>query len=378
MKRLLKFLLFLITSSQMSAQVDYVENLMTRRYLSYDDIKYNVSFIIPEYYEKGNKDTLQSIIKFWEDRCGISEEIVRCKILLSIDDGSFSEIMYDDDILQMLRYYQKRHGLYDESDHKVQWSYTSDSYWDVYENRLNKFTVTLAKKLLKTKECTALEKFFLRIYANDSDQTFQTLDSDDFDGTRIKELYLRKKKKDEETVYPHNDWMIGIWIPKGNIELLGVHPLLGYRIGAKYKKWTADLSVGVKFIKSPNTYQVYKDNMIWDTDYFMGLYIGTDVSFELFRLRKSSIGIIGGIAYENIVTLDEEGPGDDKITHTLHSLNLNTGLGFKYNFKNKRYLGLDVKYNFVNFKNQNGTNLDGNTVTVSILIGNIMDFSSWW
>ena len=35
------------------------------------------------------------------------------------------------------------------------------------------------------------------------------------------------------------------------------------------------------------------------------------------------------------------------------------------------YIGLDTKYNFVNYKNPYGTNLDGNTITVNLIIGGI-------
>jgi hypothetical protein len=301
-------------------------------------------------------------------------------------------MLTDDDILKMLRMCDRitQHG-----NKRVYWGDWEYREFYPFENetgdRLDNFITTLSKKLLETKELSTDERFFLRIYANDFEQASQMLKSDELNGTRIKELYLREQKLYEQDAYFHNDWMFGVWMPHGNLDLLGIHPFLGYRFGIKIKKVTADLSLGFKFGKSPNTYQVYKENKIWDTDYFGGIYFGLDAGYELFRLGKSGIDIIGGVAYENISTLNEKkedccpccsNKNENKIKYNLNSLNLNIGLGYKFYFKNKRnnqhyyhrnnqrYVGLDVKYNFVNFKNPHGTNLNGNTYTVNLLIGN--------
>ena len=377
MKRIFKSFLLLIISLSVYGQVEDIESIMTRHYLSCPDILYNVSWLIPEFYEKENKDTLQAIMAYWEDRCGISEELVRCKILLSIDDGSFSENLYDNNnALSMLRYYERNNTIYD--DKTVRWSYIGSRYGNDYGYRLNKFTIKLSKTLLETKELSVVERFFVRIYANDFDQGFLMLDTDELNGTKIKELYLQEKKAREQTRRFHNDWMLGVWLPQGNLDILGAHPFFGYRGGIKYKKLTADLTFGLKFGRSPNTYQVYKDDVIWDTNHFFGGYIGLDVGYELFRLKRNSIDLIGGIAWDGFDVLNEkvEGTKNDKITKTINSLNLNIGLGYKYHFKNQRYnqryMGIDFKYNFVNYKNPYGTNLDGNTFTVNLILGNVI------
>ena len=308
-------------------QIDQIENLMTRRYLSCADIFNNVSYLIPEYYEKENKDTLQAIIAYWENRCGISEALVRCKILLSIDEGNFSENLYNDNILNMLR------------DEKIiNTRNLFRNYWDdySYDGLLTKFTTALAQKLLETKEVSAIEKFFLNVYANDFTPDFQILESDDFNGTRIKELYIQEKKACNQTMYFNGELMAGVWIPQGNLTVIGAHPFLGVRPGLKYKKMIASLTLGFKFIESRNKYQVFADNVIWDTNHFFGGYIGLDIDYELFRLKKNSIGVIGGIALDGFDTLnDKKDSSKNKVSKSVNSLNLNIGLGYKFHFKNQ-------------------------------------------
>jgi len=364
MKRIVKSFLLFIISLPVYAQSDYVESLMTRQELSCNHIFDNVSRLIPEFYEKGSKDTLQAIMEYWEDKCGVSEVFMRCKIIFSIDDGSFNESLYNDNILRLLRKYQ--HSI------KFGGRYGYDFRFDnFYSDHLNEFTVRLSKTLLETKELSAVERFFLRIYANDSDQTFyQMLDSDELNKTRINELYLQEKKSG----YLHSAWMLGVWFPQGYLHILGVHPYLGGKLGVKYPKLTVDLSVGAKFVNSSNTYQVYERDMIWNTNYFLGWNVGMDAGYELFRLWDNSIDLIGGIAWDGINTLNEKSEvcKNEMITKNIHSLNLNIGLGYKFHFKNRRYVGFDVKYNFVNFKNPNGTNLGGNTYTVNLIVGNVI------
>ncbi|MCL2683423.1 MAG: hypothetical protein FWE63_08110 [Bacteroidales bacterium] len=401
MKKILKIFLLLCIALPAYCQVENVENIMTRRYLSCSDIVYNVSWLMPEFYEKGNMDTLQAILDFWEKRCGMSEAVMRSKIIFSISSGSFSENLYgnfidssvfvhptdkfaNNRILRLLRSYE--------------WSNTTFNvrrgYWDHWDDwgndisriqQLNGFTVNLSKKLLETKELSVIERFFLLFYSNEFKQAWQMLDSDELDGTRLKELYLQEKKTREQDVSFHNNWMVGAWIPQGNLELLGVHPFFGYRLGGKAKKLTINLSFGLKFGNSPNIYQIYKDDSIWNTNRFFGIYLGSDINRELFRFGRHGIDIIGGVAWENINTLNEKKEhacgctshnDNDRIKHNLNSLNLNIGLGYKFYFKkqqfNQRYIGLDVKYNFVNFKNTHGTNLDGNILTVNLILGNIL------
>lgn len=367
-------LIIIFSSVQVSAQVKDVESLMTRRYLSPADVAYNASFLIPEYHAKGQKDTLQAIMDFWEERCGIPEPLVRCRILFAIEDGSFSTEMYNDfDIIEMLREYQNVNTVYDFQIalRRYRYGYT---YETVYDKRLNEFTSRLAEQLLAEEERPAEETFLLRAYANQCADILAALETEAYGGTEIRALYLRQKEQNEPSTYFHNDWMPGIWIPHGNLDILGLHPSIGYRCGVKYKKLIADLSIGLKFVNAPHTYQVYKNGMMWDTKEFFGGYVGLDANFEMFRVKQNSLELAGGVAYDGFdcLSIEDDIYENDRLTKSIGSLNLNIGLAYKFHFKNKRYLGIEFKYNFVNYRNPVGTNLDGNVYTVNLLIGNII------
>ena len=87
--------------------------------------------------------------------------------------------------------------------------------------------------------------------------------------------------------------------------------------------------------------------------------------------KKHELDLIGGIGYDGFDAItDMKTKYSDKASVTLNTLNLNLGLGYRFYISSTTYIGLQGKYNFVNFLNHNGTNLSGNTMEFYILIGN--------
>jgi hypothetical protein len=356
--RISNIFLFLAISVHLWGQDDPIEKLMTRRYLSCEDVTYNVSYLIPEFYEKGDRDTIQAILDFWRNRCYVPEALVRCRIVLAIDEGTFTEDLYDSHILNLLN--QHHYGGYYRDYHSA----------DVISG-LNKFTGDLSLGLLTLrKDLSPVEKFFLRWYSGEPGITLAALEAEELNGTKIQDLYFQAKKQQEQMTFLHWDYMAGVWIPQNNANVLGVHPFIGFRGGFKRRKITVDVSLGFKFVKTPETYQVYKDGTLWNTDNFFGGYMGLDAAYRLFLTGKNAFYLIGGVAWDGFDALDKKKDGsDDKMTKSINSLNLNIGLGYKFHFGEKSYLGIDCKYNFVNYKNSGGTDLDGNVFTIHLIFG---------
>jgi hypothetical protein len=214
------------------------------------------------------------------------------------------------------------------------------------------------------------EIFFLRLYSNDFENPFKMISSEAFKGTLIQELYYNEIKIYKEQIIFHGDYILGAWIPFDNLKMVGSHPFLGVRGGIKYKKYIIDATMGFKFGKSPNVYQVYENDSLWNTNHFFGGYLGLDLGYELFRIKKSSFDLIGGIAFDGFDVLDNnQQQSNSDISKSINALNLNIGLGYKFYLNEWSYLGLDVKYNFVNYKNPRGTDLGGNALTINLIYG---------
>ena len=357
------FLLICISTS-LSSQIN-VESLMTRRYLSCQDIYYNAQYLIPEYYASGKTDTLIQILKFWEDHCGISEPLMRYKILISIQQKTFSENLYDAYIIEYLRLYKQE--VTRTSNNKL-----NRYYWNYAINQSynDKFSVTLARSLLHREGLSKIEIFFLQFYSNEFLDEFEILKSDDYKETKLQLYYNQEIASIQKVTNMHADFIIGAWIPQSKLHILGNHPFIGFRTGFQSQKWIYDLTLGFKFVNSPNTYKVEKNDSIWNTDHFFGGYFGLDAGYELIKAGKSHFSLISGIAFDGFDALDKTGTNsNESISKSINSLNLNIGLGYKYYFRDWRYLGIELKYNFVNYPNPYGTDLTGNAITLNLIYG---------
>jgi len=368
MKKSIKTILIILISSMALGQEIDVENLMTKRSLSCYNVYYNCTLLIPEYYENENYDTLQAIMNFWENKCGQSDEFIRCRILLSIDNNTFTEDLYDASIISTVLFYKRRASALDYSAEETD----SSHYWTEYfvVDNLDRFTFELSKKLLDRADLSITEIFFLRMFSNDFNNTFQMLTREEFNDTKIQEYYYREIGNSKQKVVGHGDVLAGVWIPLDNLSIVGTHPSIGFRGGLMYRKLTADATLGLRFGKSPNEYQVQMNDSIWNTTHFLGVYIGLDLGYELFRFENISFNLIGGIGYDAFDALEvNETCSCETSRKSLGSLNLNIGLGNKYYIKNWNYIGVDLKYNIVDYNNPNGTDLSGNAITLNVIFG---------
>ena len=164
----------------------------------------------------------------------------------------------------------------------------------------------------------------------------------------------------------------GTWIPTGNASLLGVHPMIGIQGGIKVKKISYNLTLAFKFLNSPNKYAILYDGVIDSTNYFLGGYIGADIEREIYKGKKNEFSLLAGFGYDGFESVKTANANEDsKAGHSINSLNTNFGLGYRYFYKKNSYIGLQAKYNIVNYNNRGGTNLMGDCFTITISIGGL-------
>jgi hypothetical protein len=190
--------------------------------------------------------------------------------------------------------------------------------------------------------------------------------------TFIQSYYKQRIDKYKYKPDFHINLYSGIWIPFDNASLLGNHPLIGFQAGIRSQKMTYNFALAFKFIESKNEYEILRDGNIETTSNFFGGYFGAEVEREIYKYRKNEFDLLGGVGYDGFdavnVNTEDSDPNND-VGHSINSVNINFGLGYRHYFRDKRYLSLQGKYNFVNYNNQGGTNLAGNTLTITIAYG---------
>lgn len=332
------FTLILVCIVQTGAYAQAVEALMTERAIPCADIIYNSSLLIPEHVEMNNADTVVAILQYWENHCGMSEPLLRTKILLAIQADTLDETLYKyRPIIHFLISYRTR----------IQNKKPDNKYVPYYNNAVlnpefHVFTKNLATELKNKRNHSPLENFFLDFYSNRFDNIFSRMQDSTLAGSKLQEAYTKEVDEIKDSPEGHFSFYSGVWVPMGNIEVVGYHPIIGIQFGIKKNKYLIDGVLEFKFGKSPNTYHVVKDDSLYSTNHFFGGYVGVELGRELFVYKSNEVDLIGGIGWDGFDALsigDNDDP--DQISKTINSLNLNIGLGYRKYFWNKSYIGIE-------------------------------------
>ena len=344
---LLAFLLSFSARSQDSTATEPVE-------LTCEDVAFDYCDLLMDYYSRYSDDSLRNTMAEWEQNCGMPEQLLSFKLLYAIEKGEFSEALYDTSISQYL--------VTHVENAEYASNYLSRTPVEYYA-----YLRAIAKSLQKL-ELTPLEKTIADFYAARDEDVLE-----DMDTTLSNTILYTSYKAYEAEKYRifgrfHIAAYAGAWIPDGKIGVLGSHPLIGFQLGSEWNKLSFNFSMAFRFINAPREYQVYHYGNIQNTKYHTGLYAGIDAGYRFAEMGKSKMYVLGGIGYDAITVLKatSEEANDAKF---LSSVNLNGGLGYKYYFKKRQYVGLMGKYNLLFFKNKSGTSLEGNAVTIALVYG---------
>jgi hypothetical protein len=105
MKQLLAFTL-IFTSCSLYAQEQDLESLMTKQFLTCQDIAYNCMSLIPKFHRRGKDDSVRLVLSYWRNACGANVDNIRMEVLLDLDQNVFSGLYYKDELLEALYGYK--------------------------------------------------------------------------------------------------------------------------------------------------------------------------------------------------------------------------------------------------------------------------------
>ncbi|HXL55894.1 MAG TPA: hypothetical protein VN958_06545, partial [Chitinophagaceae bacterium] len=164
----------------------------------------------------------------------------------------------------------------------------------------------------------------------------------------------------------------GIWLPSNNLSIVGNHPSFGLQLGGRGTHHGVDITMQFRFLKSANLYTVKRNNTLYKRDHFFGGYIGLDYTFYFISKTKFDLGWMAGAGYDgfDIANSSDENHNNNYLKPlSISSFNANTGVRFNYYFNPSFYLGLQSRYNWINYANSGGTNLNGDAISIDLIIG---------
>jgi hypothetical protein len=336
-----------------------------------ETVAYNSANLIMYFYAIRDFDSIGITLNNWEVACGLSEPILRTRILFSILADTFSEQIYDSTMLDYILNYMVRMDT--TTNPEIYYDYPAFFGFVPIRDEFDYFTQTVADELLTYAFYHPMELLFSEFYANILTDPLKELQLNaEYDSTNLYTYYYHEVNKYRNKAEFHFAAISGIWIPQGNAALLGNHPLLGIQGGIRHNKMMYDLTLALKFVHSKNEYFYMKDGITDSTDYFLGGYIGLDLERVLLKMKRSEFSVLAGVGYDGFETMkintEDDNPDNDE-GHSVNSINTNFGLGYRYYLKSNLYLALQGKYNILNYYNQGGTNMSGDCITISFLVG---------
>ena len=363
------FLLIVLFFTNLLYGQDF-EKLLVNKQVDCSDISYNSGVYFVKYLQEGKIDSAQSILRYWEEKCGEREPVFRAKILLALHEGTYTDSLLTDGVMPLIYNYKSRIDLIRSSNY-----YTYDEYKSYFGytppgQEFDQKTQEIAKSLTAKYDLETTEYLLAEFYSGETDSVFQRLQDGLGSESVLATKYNNEVEKYLKKAELHGAWITGVWIPTGDLTTLGVHPELGFQIGAKRKKMNYDFSMIFKFLKSPNDYIAYRDNKPEYTDNFLGGYIGFDVGRDIYANNGHEFQLTGGIAFDGFDALDGD-DDQDVDSESTFSYNFNLGLGYRYYITNTFYIGLKAKYNLVNYSLNDVTDFKGNPITIHVSIGGV-------
>lgn len=339
-------------------------------------ISYNSAEYYVRYMQQNQTDSIVPLLNYWEQKCGEREPIYRAKMLLALKQGKFSEDFLGSGALQNLFNYRNRQDIINSADF-----YAYDTFQSAYGfippgQNFDRYTKALAQELKSRYDETSIEYLFAEFYGGETDAIFSKIQQNDYgykESPLVKEYY-KTVALYRKMLEWHMAFFSGIWMPTGELSILGNHPEIGIQFGVKSGKMNYDLTMSFKFIQAKNDYYAIRkggDGKPELTDKFFGGYFGLDVGRDIYAKNRHEIQAIGGIAYDGFDTFEKDKDKDEKRSTSTSSYNFNLGLGYRYYVTDSFYLGLRAKYNVVDYTSNNVIDYKGNHITVSVVVGNL-------
>lgn len=371
-----------------------LEQMMTKRVLTERDVIYNIASLTPGLYKERKYDTVRQLVSYYERNYGNGVLVVPMRILLDIKDREFkeglvasdpfrpgkvqSELEYERDILRLLS------GFSEVCEHMVQPNYYSEEQQSHYIPYLS-LIGTLADSLKRIPDLKPAERFLLSFYAHPSDTLLRALDGIEYNGTVIQRAWMAAKKERAAMRGASLSLLSGVWSPTGNLSLLGPKPYFGFTIGGRAQKYSLELAVYFKFLRSANPYLVNDGDTLYTTTHHFGAYGGLDGMYELAGKGRSRFEALGGLGVEGMDVLSATGDNKGASSKSLTSVNINAGLGYRLILTDRvrdvvkygrsvrevkrSYLCVQAKYQYLHYNNKGGTPLDGGGWLIGLVYG---------
>ena len=352
-------IIFFITALHLHAQT--IEERLLQKRPSCREILSNASSLLPELYEESAFDSIEKAIALVQKSCTDIQEVFYLSILLAIQQSTFSvRENIDSSFIEKLNSYGSAAALPKRRNAQI---YIADDY------KLIPFIKQWAADLLKRSRLSGDERFLCTVLAGHiyNPENELKLHKDECPElyALLKQSYINERNGARFT----KAIIIGIWLPTKDLKVLGPHPSLGWSLGGGGRNDELDITFQFRFLNSKNSYEILRQNTLYPMHNYFGGYIGIDYTRYFIHQTSYEFGLLGGAGFDGFDITSYNHHNDYLRPFSINSFNRNIGLRFNYFFNPHSFIGLQTRYNFINYSNKGGTSLHGDAFSIDLLIG---------
>jgi hypothetical protein len=238
---------------------------------------------------------------------------------------------------------------------------------DAYEE----FVVSEAAELATRTDAASTEHILCLYYAGKFDEMYVHLREDAHAKTLPGSIYRECVDELVQGARNGGQWNLwaGIWNPTGDASLLGPHPEIGWSLKLPAHEVLIQPEVAFRFADTRKKYVTVHNGVTEQTNAFLGMYLGVSIGATVFRSQSIEFEIAGGGGFD---CMGPQG-GDAEDWSGSNSWNLNTTarLHFFLDRRQSRWLGVQFRYNAMDYSVTGGSDLPGDAIGLSLVYGGL-------
>jgi hypothetical protein len=342
------------------------------------DFIYNAKKLFRRLDQSGHGDSIWPIIDFVQSTC--DPEVFRpLETLHSIEASTFGDAGCDSTWLELFlspvtNQYRYRGGW----DGLSPWAWYD---WQGHNTRddssYQEFLKAYADRVMKTVDSTSMEYLICRYYKGERQYAVERAKSGSLGGNCFQVAFDRLADSTSRALRhwrSHAAINAGVWGLAGDADPLGPKLELGGQLGVRGPLIGLDFTLLLRVGNATSDYTLIDHDGPVTSDKFFGGYLGFDVPIHLANFGRSDWEAFVGFGYDGF------GVQDQDVSADVNAFAFNVGLSPRImtNKQRNRFVGIQVRYNWVQYGSHGGTDIADRSISVNVIFGYLGNSGVTW
>ncbi len=300
-------------------------------------------------------DSIGKYLDFWIETCGYNEAVFRVFVLMSIQEGEIKEEDIGSNYEYFISNFQER--TLEAQYSGYQNTFENDKAYFLYiplRSEFDSWTKAWSQNLLKEKNWTGLNHFFLSLYSQKS----EFLIEEEINNPKYDSITFIQEWRKETLQETRNEGgfaiSLGTWIPQGKLtDYMDISPVLGVNGEVLISERTS-IGGNLNFMVPVNKrdFRINTPDSTELTKATFGINFNVYLSYDLLYIKKFKLSAYGGIGFESLITdisQPIENEDEEPVNYSINTYNINAGLDFSLRNKKYNYWGIKTGYTFMDY-----------------------------